>query len=214
MNSLQTGLLLSLVLHTGAVLLLCLSPKVSSTPPIPFVTEGGHVVEIAYFEQPATSNQHQQVREPDEQDNIRSPIHKKLSPRIGEKEQILKRVDRPPNSHVDRRTEHHISAETNHLHTHEGAPHEMAEPEYLSNASPIYPRAARLARIEGVSVLAVEVSIEGLVENLSILTTSGSPILDNAALTAVKRWRFRPAMVDGMPIESSVTVPVRFTLEK
>jgi protein TonB len=47
---------------------------------------------------------------------------------------------------------------------------------------------------------------------VQIESSSGWPILDEAALRAVKNWRFHPARVGGIPIPSTVTVPIRFEL--
>jgi protein TonB len=51
------------------------------------------------------------------------------------------------------------------------------------------------------------------VEALSISQSSGHALLDQAALKAIKSWRFRPARAGPLPIPSTVEVPIRFTLE-
>ena len=65
--------------------------------------------------------------------------------------------------------------------------------EYLDNPAPIYPPAARRLREQGRVLLLVEVAPDGLPRQVNLASSSGSPRLDEAALDAVRRWRFVPA---------------------
>jgi TonB family protein len=80
------------------------------------------------------------------------------------------------------------------------------------NARPEYPRAARQAGWEGTVMLRVEILADGKAGMVSVDQTSGHVILDDAALSAVQRWRFSPAMDGNFPIKSVVHLPVRFDL--
>ena len=80
------------------------------------------------------------------------------------------------------------------------------------NVRPEYPRTAREAGWEGTVMLRVEVLPDGKAGVVSVHQTSGYAILDHAALTAVQRWRFSPAMDGNFPIHSIVHLPVRFDL--
>ncbi|MCX8099735.1 MAG: TonB family protein [Geminicoccaceae bacterium] len=80
------------------------------------------------------------------------------------------------------------------------------------NPLPRYPTAARRRGIEGTVTLDVLVSAEGLPERVAIARSSGSGLLDEAALEAVRRWRFRPARRGTEAVEGRVTVPVTFRL--
>jgi TonB family protein len=72
---------------------------------------------------------------------------------------------------------------------------------------PEYPYEARRQRITGTGTVAMIIdSVSGNVSSVAMSASTGSPFLDNAALTAFRRWRFRPGTV------SSVTCPVTFTL--
>lgn len=84
---------------------------------------------------------------------------------------------------------------------------------YLRNPPPRYPLAARRAGEQGTVTLRVLVTREGLPARVDIEKTSGSNPLDNAALEAVKTWRFVPARQGAEPIESWVLVPIVFRLE-
>ncbi|MDT8443426.1 MAG: energy transducer TonB [Desulfuromonadales bacterium] len=88
-----------------------------------------------------------------------------------------------------------------------------AVPEYRSNPLPEYPRLARQRHWQGVVWLMVNVSADGLVENLQIEQSCGHQVLDRAARRSVNSWRFSPAKRDGLPVSSQVRIPVRFVLE-
>jgi TonB family protein len=80
------------------------------------------------------------------------------------------------------------------------------------NSPPRYPREALAAGREGVVRLRVRVSATGTVEALRIEISSGDSSLDNAALTAVREWQFKPAERGGVPVAAEVVVPVRFAI--
>lgn len=88
-----------------------------------------------------------------------------------------------------------------------------ARPNYLRNPVPPYPELARRLRQEGLVRLSVRVTAGGRAESLTLLSSSGYPLLDEAALRSVRTWRFEPARVGGIPIDSTVTVPIRFELQ-
>ncbi|MBI2295105.1 MAG: energy transducer TonB [Betaproteobacteria bacterium] len=84
---------------------------------------------------------------------------------------------------------------------------------YLRNPPPHYPLAARRAGEQGTVTLKVLVTREGLPARVNVEKGSGSRHLDNAALEAVKTWRFVPARQGAEPVESWVLVPIVFRLE-
>lgn len=86
-----------------------------------------------------------------------------------------------------------------------------AEPA-AGNPAPAYPVAARRAGREGRAVLRVVVSSTGEGREIRIAQSSGTPSLDDAALAAVRQWRFTPARRNGEAAEDVVLVPVSFTL--
>lgn len=87
-----------------------------------------------------------------------------------------------------------------------------AKPNYLKNAPPRYPEAARRAGQEGLVLLWVEVTSEGRPDSVTVRQSSGYPVLDEAALRAVKKWKFYPAKIGTLPVASRVEVPIRFQL--
>ena len=88
-----------------------------------------------------------------------------------------------------------------------------AVPNYRSNPLPKYPTLARQKQWLGVVWLLVDVSADGLVNDLSIEQSCGHSVLDRAASQTVRRWSFTPAMRAGLPMASRVRIPVRFRLE-
>lgn len=82
-----------------------------------------------------------------------------------------------------------------------------------SNPQPVYPRAAQRRGIEGKVLLGVEVSALGLPLNVNVQQSSGHPMLDEAALQAVRQWKFQPARHGSMDVRSQVQIPVVFRLQ-
>lgn len=78
--------------------------------------------------------------------------------------------------------------------------------------SPRYPRLARARGWEGVVEVRLSVSATGAVVDARIETSCGYPLLDDAALEAVRKWRFQPATLAGIPIERELLHRVRFQL--
>jgi protein TonB len=89
----------------------------------------------------------------------------------------------------------------------------IAQPRYRTNPKPDYPIASQRRREEGVVILNVAVDAGGIPTSMSIKQSSGHPLLDRAALDAVRRWTFEPARSGGVPMFSQVPVPVRFSLD-
>ena len=80
----------------------------------------------------------------------------------------------------------------------------------LGGMTPQYPAIAKAARIQGTVVLQATISKSGTIENLHVL--SGPPMLQQAAMEAVKTWRYRPYLLNGEPVEVETQVNVIFTL--
>lgn len=82
-----------------------------------------------------------------------------------------------------------------------------------TNHAPAYPEIARRRGEQGRVMLRVSVSPSGQPEEVNVLTSSGYPMLDSAALAAVRQWHFVPATQAGTPVAAVAEVPVRFRLE-
>lgn len=83
----------------------------------------------------------------------------------------------------------------------------------VKTAQPAYPNDARMDGVEGTVVLSVSLDPGGSVTSVDIIGSSGDKRLDRAAEKSVKTWSFEPALDDGRPIASRITVRVKFSLE-
>jgi protein TonB len=77
---------------------------------------------------------------------------------------------------------------------------------------PEYPPLAKMARIQGVVRLEAVISKDGVIQDLKMV--SGHPLLVKAALEAVSRWRYKPTMLNGEPVEVVTEIDVNFTLSE
>ena len=73
-----------------------------------------------------------------------------------------------------------------------------------------YPEIARAAKIEGVVILEATIDERGVVTDARVLRSV--PLLDAAALTALKQWRYTPTLLNGVPVRVLMTVTFRFSL--
>jgi protein TonB len=80
----------------------------------------------------------------------------------------------------------------------------------IKKIQPAYPPLARQARIQGKVLLQAEISKDGTIENLRLI--SGHPMLAPSAIEAVKQWRYKPYMLNGEPVAVETQVEVNFTL--
>ena len=80
----------------------------------------------------------------------------------------------------------------------------------LERMNPSYPEIARRLHIAGTIALAATISKTGRIEDLRVL--SGHPMLREAAIEAVKNWRYRPYLLNGQPVEVETTIEIHFTL--
>jgi len=92
------------------------------------------------------------------------------------------------------------------------SPQPLVPAAYRKTPLPPYPAAARAQRLEGLVVLSVLVGANGRVVDVSVASSSGHAVLDQAAAGAVKTWTFAPAHRGARAVESVVEVPLKFAL--
>jgi periplasmic protein TonB len=80
----------------------------------------------------------------------------------------------------------------------------------IREVKPVYPPLARQARIQGVVTLQALIGKDGSIQNLQVI--SGHPMLIQAAMEAVKQWRYKPYFLNGEPVEVDTHIVVNFTL--
>ncbi len=86
----------------------------------------------------------------------------------------------------------------------------VAPPSRLKDVKPVYPAEAQTARVQGVVILETVIGEDGRVGAARVLRSI--PLLDQAALDAVRQWEFNPTLLNGTPIPVVMTVTVNFTL--
>lgn len=86
----------------------------------------------------------------------------------------------------------------------------IKEPRKIKDVPPVYPALAAQGRIEGVVVLECLLDTRGRVQQVKVLR--GVPLLEDAAVEAVRQWAYTPTLVGGEPVEVIMTVTVNFRL--
>jgi len=81
----------------------------------------------------------------------------------------------------------------------------------VRNVYPAYPAEAKAAGAQGSVVLHAIIGTDGNIQSLNVLS-SASPLLDQAALDAVRQWTYRPYLLNGTPVEVDTQITVNFTL--
>lgn len=78
---------------------------------------------------------------------------------------------------------------------------------------PVYPRTAKLAKIQGYVTMEVVINPEGTVTEVSVVEAAPPRMFDIAAMDAMKRWRFRPKVVNGVPVSQRAQQTIEFRIE-
>jgi periplasmic protein TonB len=86
----------------------------------------------------------------------------------------------------------------------------VVEANLIRDVAPQYPPEAGRARIEGTVVLLAVIGTDGSVKDVRV--ENGLPILAQAAINAVKQWRYKPYMINGEPVEVDSRITINFTL--
>jgi protein TonB len=84
-------------------------------------------------------------------------------------------------------------------------------PTQLKKVNPVYPPIAQSARVQGVVIIEAIIGVDGRVSEAKVLRSI--PLLDAAALDAVKQWQYTPTLLNGVPVPVIMTVTVNFTLQ-
>jgi protein TonB len=88
----------------------------------------------------------------------------------------------------------------------------LSEAQLVHRVEPVYPRMAVLASLQGEVRLHAIIARDGTIQSLSV--TSGQPILAQAALEAVRQWRYRPYLLNGKAVEVETFITVNFRKDR
>jgi len=84
-------------------------------------------------------------------------------------------------------------------------------PQKTRDVRPVYPPIAQSARVQGIVIIEATIGPDGAVKDAKVLRSI--PLLDQAALDAVRQWVFTPTLLNGVPVPVIMTVTVQFTLQ-
>jgi TonB family protein len=87
----------------------------------------------------------------------------------------------------------------------------VKQPVKTKDVQPVYPSIAQSARVQGSVIIEVTIGPNGRVQDARVL--HGMPLLDQAALDAVRQWEYTPTLLNGVPVPMIMTVTVNFTLK-
>lgn len=110
---------------------------------------------------------------------------------------VVERVGPPPSQPPQRPVRLHVG---------------MQPPRRIVDVQPTYPEIAQRARIEGTVIIEAVIDTRGSIESTRVLRSF--PLLDAAAVEAVRQWKYTPALLNGVPVPVIVTVTVTFTLTR
>ena len=86
----------------------------------------------------------------------------------------------------------------------------IKQPTKIKDVPPIYPPIAQSARVSGVVIIEATIGVDGSVMDARVIRAVA--LLDQAALDAVRQWKFSPTTLNGVPVAVIMTVTVNFTL--
>ena len=87
----------------------------------------------------------------------------------------------------------------------------IRQPERMAYVSPTYPALALTARVQGLVIIQATIDTTGRVQDARVMRTD-SPLLNEAALTAVRQWVYTPTLLNGIPVNVIMTVTVQFRM--
>lgn len=87
----------------------------------------------------------------------------------------------------------------------------IRSPTKVRDVPPVYPAIAQAARVQGIVIIEATIGVNGVVQSARVLRSI--PLLDDAALTAVRQWHYTPTLLNGTPVPVVMTVTVNFQLQ-
>ena len=89
---------------------------------------------------------------------------------------------------------------------------QRARPRGGYQVRPAYPADARRAQAEGTTTVRAHITTDGTIDEIQVQSSAGHPALDQAAVAAVRKWRFEPARSGTVAVAAWVVIPVEFRL--
>ena len=131
-----------------------------------------------------------------------APVEKQDTPAVTQPQPTVSKTDAEP-----------VGATVQEGDTVEMSP-DVTKPEMVTRVQPIYPPVAKTMKVQGTVILSILITETGSVSEVRVLRpVGGSSGLNEAAVAAAKKWKFRPAVKQGKRVKVWVTYPVSFKLE-
>jgi protein TonB len=89
---------------------------------------------------------------------------------------------------------------------------DIREPQKTVHVAPVYPQIAISAGVQGIVILEAVIDERGTVDKVRVLRSH--PLLERAAIEAVRQWRYSPPLLNGQPVSVYLTITVNFTLHR
>ncbi|MEZ8051801.1 energy transducer TonB [Vibrio atlanticus] len=146
-------------------------------------------------------------------------VEKKVVEKTVEKKPIQKKPVTQPEKLADKKVDKNMDESANQpRQVNQGVSNQepvlITRPSFSARPTPpSYPRQARRRGVEGVATYEIWLDAEGKQIKQALVNSSGALMLDNAALKAIKKWKFSPHTVNGRAIAHRVQIPVRFKLD-
>jgi protein TonB len=87
---------------------------------------------------------------------------------------------------------------------------QIKPPTQLRKVQPVYPAEAQAAKVQGIVIMEATIGADGRVTDAKVLRSV--PLLDQAAVDAVRQWEYTPTLLNGAPVPVIMTVTVTFNL--
>ncbi len=159
----------------------------------------------------AVTKRIEKPKEPSKSYKPKPPIKTSSKPKEKKKEQ-----KKPEKESVEKKDETKTNSKRKPAVSKSGVtekPQLVKKPSFLKRPNaPRYPRIAQRKGIEGTALYEIWLNENGKQIKQELITSSGTQILDEAALTAIRDWKFSPQVINGQAIAHRVQIPVRFSL--
>ena len=139
--------------------------------------------------------------------------NEKVAPEVVKKMSVAKET---PRKEIQGAHETNVQAGTLQKSEHMGineTPVVTAKPRFKTQPQqPEYPAQAQRRKQQGIALVNITVEANGAISNATIAKSSGYPLLDGAAIKAVKKWELYPYVINGQPARAIAQVPIKFEI--
>ncbi|MGF1737719.1 TonB family protein [Photobacterium satsumensis] len=189
-------------------------PPAPVKAPRKVVKEETAVKKLVKKKQPEPKPEAKKVNKPTPKKNIEKKAEQKVAKKADPVIRPVEAIKPKPAEEITKAAEPAPSVQSQAASGVNSEPQLVTKPTFATRPSPVkYPRIAKRRGIEGQVLVEIWIDESGKQVKQNLVKSSGTEILDEAAIAAIKRWRFSSHIVDGQAIAHRVQVPVRFKLD-